>query len=471
MAKVKKVYAVKCGYNTGIFDTWKECEENIKGFSGAEYKSFASREEAELYLSNVDSVELHKISAKNIEGVIAYVDGSFSSEQNKYSFGCILIDENGKALSDYGYGDDIVAANLRNVAGEIQGTMYAIKKAIEKGYKSIEIRYDYEGIEKWVTSEWKAKNDIVKRYIKYVEKAKEQISIYFRKVIAHSGDAYNEEVDKLAKKGLKSGKKIFKGDSWIKIEDIPEDDIVVILQLLEEENKGIEISKKILPYSCVSYSINLNNEKVTIRYDGKNQLVFLQGKFGQLSSVVLTYISQLVDPIQMDTIRNECFEIDINKEEVKEQFNGYLMMAQKYLPEKIRRVLRQSVYNLNIYDSEMDDASFLIYPAVRGLEGCLKYILGKFNIDYSNGFGNIFINQKNGSYKITNNAYIENIGDKRRCGHLCKMYTHFYNQRHPISHWNDPHDVIDDTKIISNCLTAHQIIKDTLQLIEEYYNI
>lgn len=471
MGKSKKIYAVKNGYKVGIFDTWKDCEESVKGFKGAEYKAFALREEAELYLSNVDSIELHKVRAKDIDGVIAYVDGSFSAEQNKYSFGCILIDENGKALNDYGYGDDIVATSLRNVAGEIQGTMYAIKKSIEKGYKAIEIRYDYEGIEKWITSEWTAKNDIVKQYIKYVEKSKEKIEIYFKKVNAHSGDEYNEQVDKLAKKGLKSGKKISKGDSWVKIEDILEEDIIVIIQLLEEENKGVKILKKILPYSCTSYSIVLNKEKVTIRYDGKNQIVYLQGKFGQLSSIVLTYVSQLVDPSQMDTVRNECFEIDINKEIVRDQFNGYLMIAQKYLPEKIRRVLRQSVYNLNIYASDMDDASFLIYPAVRGLEGCLKYILGKFNINYSNGFGGIFTNQNNGAYKITNIEYIQKIGDRRKCGQLCRMYTHFYNQRHPISHWNDPHDVIDDTKIISNCSTAHQIIKDTLQLIEEYYNI
>ena len=45
-----KVYAVKQGRQTGIFDTWAECQEQIKGFSGAVYKSFTSREDAEKYL-------------------------------------------------------------------------------------------------------------------------------------------------------------------------------------------------------------------------------------------------------------------------------------------------------------------------------------------------------------------------------------------------------------------------------------
>ena len=37
-----KYYAVKAGNNPGLFDNWPECQESIKGFSGAVYKSFNS---------------------------------------------------------------------------------------------------------------------------------------------------------------------------------------------------------------------------------------------------------------------------------------------------------------------------------------------------------------------------------------------------------------------------------------------
>lgn len=43
----KKYYAVFNGRKTGIFSTWQECEEQITGFSGALYKSFKTRGEAE----------------------------------------------------------------------------------------------------------------------------------------------------------------------------------------------------------------------------------------------------------------------------------------------------------------------------------------------------------------------------------------------------------------------------------------
>ena len=35
-----KIYAVRKGRKTGIFQTWDETKEQVDGFSGAEYKSF-----------------------------------------------------------------------------------------------------------------------------------------------------------------------------------------------------------------------------------------------------------------------------------------------------------------------------------------------------------------------------------------------------------------------------------------------
>jgi len=46
----KKYYAVLKGRKTGIFATWEECEDQVNGFSGAIYKSFKTRGEAEAAL-------------------------------------------------------------------------------------------------------------------------------------------------------------------------------------------------------------------------------------------------------------------------------------------------------------------------------------------------------------------------------------------------------------------------------------
>ncbi len=41
-----KFYVVWVGRQKGIYATWSECEKQVKGFSGAKFKSFKSREEA-----------------------------------------------------------------------------------------------------------------------------------------------------------------------------------------------------------------------------------------------------------------------------------------------------------------------------------------------------------------------------------------------------------------------------------------
>lgn len=46
MAK-QKYYVVWRGHTKGIFSSWAECERNVKGFIGAQYRAFGTRYEAE----------------------------------------------------------------------------------------------------------------------------------------------------------------------------------------------------------------------------------------------------------------------------------------------------------------------------------------------------------------------------------------------------------------------------------------
>ena len=166
MAK-EKYYAVRKGLKTGIFTTWDQCNAAVQGYSGAEYKSFSSKEEAEKYINN-DTIptEEQREESLSIQStkVIAYVDGSYDDAIKKYSFGCVILTPLGETIKEYGNGDNPDSLALRNVAGEMLGAMFAVKWAIKNGYTEIELRYDYEGIEKWVTGEWKAKTELTKKY-------------------------------------------------------------------------------------------------------------------------------------------------------------------------------------------------------------------------------------------------------------------------------------------------------------------
>ena len=53
----KKIYAVRKGRVPGIYDVWSETEQQVKGFKGAEYRSFTYMTEKE---SEDETVEMSR---------------------------------------------------------------------------------------------------------------------------------------------------------------------------------------------------------------------------------------------------------------------------------------------------------------------------------------------------------------------------------------------------------------------------
>lgn len=214
----KKYYAVKIGKNTGIFQTWEECKENVDGYPGALYKSFKTISEAYTYLgdegtqmslfdmdavtqpTNTTKTEIpdETMPISTASKAIAYVDGSFNAETNVFGYGVVMF-HNGKEIHlSRSYNDEDLAT-MRNVAGEIYGSMAAMTYALENNIKTLSIYYDYMGIAKWCTGEWKTNKNGTIAYKKYYDKARKKVNINFEKVKGHSGDKYNDLADKLAK--------------------------------------------------------------------------------------------------------------------------------------------------------------------------------------------------------------------------------------------------------------------------------
>lgn len=209
MAK-KKIYAVRKGHKTGLFNTWAECQKATAGYSGAEFRGFTEKEEALGFLNMETTKTVSGDKSKEAAGVvevpenmvIAYVDGSFEKSIGRYAFGCVLLTPDGQEIRESGSGSDPAGVAIRNVAGEMLGAMNAVKWAQENGYPAVEIRYDYEGVEKWVTGVWRAKTPLTSKYAVHMQEAGKKIQISFCKVAAHTGNHYNEEADQLAKSAL-----------------------------------------------------------------------------------------------------------------------------------------------------------------------------------------------------------------------------------------------------------------------------
>lgn len=65
-------YAVKKGRTTGIYRTWEECRRSVDGYSGAEYKGFATEWEAEEYMGGIKQPDSDNEEARTEEHLLFF---------------------------------------------------------------------------------------------------------------------------------------------------------------------------------------------------------------------------------------------------------------------------------------------------------------------------------------------------------------------------------------------------------------
>lgn len=191
-----KYYAVRQGRQVGIFTSWDECKRLVTGYKGAEYKSFTDKASALAFLENTTP---SASVAPDADTVIAYVDGSYNIKTQIFACGVVIITADGEKYLSQSY-DDKELATMRNVAGEIKGSVAAMEYCLENGIKNLHIFYDYAGIEKWCNGEWKTNKCGTMDYKRFYDGICDKLSVTFHKVKGHSGDKYNDMADKLAKK-------------------------------------------------------------------------------------------------------------------------------------------------------------------------------------------------------------------------------------------------------------------------------
>lgn len=229
-----KYYAVKVGKNTGIFTTWPECQENVHGFPGAEYKSFSNLEEAEAYMEKVSTKEVKsepradinllfeeidiKSDRKNERVLHAFIDGSNISEKGKHknlqpTYGVLILHNNPLFDGTHELHASILSGSVKSmpgvtditmsnqIAGELYSALRATAYAINANMEEIVLYYDYKGIEHWADNSWKSKNELSVSYNKTMTELMKKIKVTFVKVKGHDGIIYNDIVDVIAKAG------------------------------------------------------------------------------------------------------------------------------------------------------------------------------------------------------------------------------------------------------------------------------
>ncbi len=459
----EKYYAVKAGHKTGIFRSWPDCQAATAGYSGADYKFFNTEEEAEAYLRGVD-IYLQKIKQEvTPDTPIAYCDGGYDEQKKRYAYGVVVIDHklqeyqvcaSGKINPKY------VSSN--NIVGEVFGALSAMDWAISNSYSKIKIYHDYEGIRAWISGEWQAKSDIAKDYQTiYTKKFAGVLDVTFCKVEGHSNNKYNELADSLAKNALFDGKRVsIKGDNWYTISSCGEDDIVPVIDLMERDFKGaITCDRNDNDPHKVIYKLKYLSDTLTVSiYTTKTLLV--QGRHSYLFQVFLTYLNELL-AIEPDSILANAYRKYIDKNEITKDVNSLCPIVPSDWPPSLQKLIRQSVINLKHY-AEAEDYTQYAFPALKALEGYIRYILKQ------NGYISLTKDGFNCFQKDTHSeGYllaipISNTATKNK---IEACYNYYKKWRHSLFHFGDIIGDTDSTKTLKAKGEADEIIKECLHLI------
>ena len=554
----KKFYAVKVGKKPGIYETWTECQSQISGFSGAIYKGFSTKEEAVAFLGNTEA----KSKCPETTPAIAYVDGSYDSLTNSFSYGMVFfIDGRELHFSERFSESDL--SEMNNVAGEIKGAEAAIQYCLDHDIAGVTIYHDYEGIARWCTGEWKAKKEGTMAYADFCKKASSKVCIKFVKVKGHSGDKYNDLADRLAKIAL--GIEITEDNSMI-TEDkylaknkgvyVNRDEIVnlirevgttqwenftaselttagtaqrcvltadgktamlnlyfnnngtttitptgsnleissVVKALIEEKctfsggAQGKTYSIKTLPMEwcekIVDYLKSLDGvsteetsvetvpahdsyvftskigDKLTVNLY-KTGTLTLQGKPAYLYGEAISFLSYCND-ISVDDIVdsiNTFHNVSVKTSEVRSDMEVLMPRAYGNIDEMILKLLSPSI-SLRKVSIELEDYSCYTFPALRALEGYIKYLLGIKGVTVGNTFGGVF----NGTTLCP--AAVTKVNDATYQNELERLFAYFKGNRHVLFHTKQ---ILIGTRLIEDKHEADEIINTVINLIETSY--
>lgn len=139
-----KYYAVKDGKKKGIYDSWEECQEQVKGYKNAKFKSFKSKEEAEKYLS--DTVETVVKEPVENETFVFY---SLKKKENYFNLAVII-----KTSSNTLRYVTKLNVDMNIYYARLYGVIASLELATKLGYKNIKLFFDDMSVHNYITREF-----------------------------------------------------------------------------------------------------------------------------------------------------------------------------------------------------------------------------------------------------------------------------------------------------------------------------
>ncbi|HEX4997165.1 MAG TPA: ribonuclease HI [Terriglobia bacterium] len=218
-----KFYAVRKGYQTGIFRTWDDCRRQVEGFAGAQFKSFPTEREALEYLAGKDprppvQAPRSPVAAATQEqdsaSVVVFSDGAASPNPGPGGYGVVIVE--GDRRRELSGGFRLTTNNRMEILGCIVGLSQIEAPsdvAVYSDSRYVVNTMDQSWAIRWRKNGWRRKDasgnwqpalnsDLWLRMLELCDKHQ----VRFHWVRGHAGHPENERCDELARTAARSGK-------------------------------------------------------------------------------------------------------------------------------------------------------------------------------------------------------------------------------------------------------------------------
>lgn len=248
-----KYYAVANGRSNGVYNNWSDCKSQVDGYSGAKFKSFATRAEANAFANRNSSTFASQSSYRGSSGGGSYsssasrgsspraiqansaLSGTSSAANSEASRQVVFTDGsslgNGRSSARAGWGVYWGDGDPRNQSGKVsngeqtnnRGELQAIDRAVRgiasdaarTGNRRYEIRADSQyardsvgkWANKWERNGWKTSSgdhvknqDLIQSTRTSIQNLKASgVDVDITYIKAHAGHEGNEGADRLAR--------------------------------------------------------------------------------------------------------------------------------------------------------------------------------------------------------------------------------------------------------------------------------
>lgn len=212
-------------------------------------------------------------------------------------------------------------------------------------------------------------------------------------------------------------------------------------------------------HEVFKFTSNIGDTLIVNLYE--NGTITLQGKPAYLYSEAISFLSYCekvsVDDI-IDTV-NSFHNVDIKTEDVRNEMEVLLPRSYKNIDEMILKLLSPSI-SLRKVKMPLEDYSCYAFPALRALEGYIKYLFGIKTVVVGHTFYKIF------DHGVLTADIAAQVADVKFQQELERLYNYLFNNRHVIFHTEQ---ILIGTTILEDKQEADEIVNNVLNLIETSY--